>query len=89
MGIIALIIGGVIGYLLAEKVTAKNWGIKLCYALAIPVVFDIIVLCIIGATTGSSYAAGTYGAPFIIGSFMFAILVLAKMKREDKQQSSN
>jgi len=80
MGIIAIIIGGIIGYLIAEKFTAKSWALKLCYAVLCPLVFDILVVIIIGAITGNSYLAGSYAAPFIIGSLAYLVLVLCKMK---------
>lgn len=80
MGIIAIIIGGVIGYLIAEKFVAKSWAIKLCYAVLCPIVFDVLVTLIIGAFTRNSYLAGSHAAPFILGSIAYLVLVLCKMK---------
>ena len=80
MGIVAIIIGGIIGYLVAEKFTAKSWGMKLCYAVLCPIVFDVLVILIMGGITGSSYLAGAYATPFIIGSIAFLVLVLCMMK---------
>ena len=80
MGIVAIILGGIIGYLFAEKVSAKNWVIKLCYAVLYPILFDFFVVHIIGAFTGSGYLTGKYSLPFIIGSISFLVLVLCKMK---------
>lgn len=80
MGIVAIIIGGIIGYLIADKFTAKNWGIKLCYAILAPIVFDILIISIIGVITGNSYLAGAYATPFIIGSIAYLVLILIKMK---------
>lgn len=80
MGILAIIVGGIIGYLIAEKFTAKSWTIKLCYAVLCPIVFDIIITIIFGVITGNGYLAGSYATPFIIGSLAYLVLVLCKMK---------
>lgn len=80
MGIFGILIGGVIGYLIGSKVIAKNWLIKLCYAVLIPIVFDIIVIAFFAMLTGSNYLAGAYSTPFIIGSLAYLVLVLIKMK---------
>lgn len=80
MGSVAIIIGGIIGYLIAEKFTAKSWAIKLCYAALCPIVFDILVAIILIVITGSSSLAGAYSVPFFIGSLAYLVVVLYKMK---------
>lgn len=80
MGIIAIIIGGIIGYLVADKFTAKSRAIKLCYAVLYPILFDVLVILIMAALTKDSYLAGSYATPFIIGSVAYLVLVLCKMK---------
>lgn len=47
MGIIAALIGGLIGYTLSKNVIAENWWYKLCYALFCPLML-ITICCIIG-----------------------------------------
>lgn len=80
MGIIAILIGGVIGYLVGKNLIAKNWIIKLCYAVLCPVVIDILIVLMFTLTTGSSYAAGAYSVPFLLGSVGYLIMVLIEMK---------
>lgn len=80
MGIIALIIGGIIGYFVTERVTAKNWGLKLCYALGAPIVLITVLVTALTIITGSSYLAGAYSTNFIIACIPYIIWVLVKMK---------
>lgn len=84
MGIVALIIGGIIGYFVTERVTAKNWGLKLCYALGAPIVLITALAIVLTIITGSSYLAGTYSTNFIIACIPYIIWVLVKMKIVNK-----
>lgn len=80
MGIVAAIIGCIIGYIVTCKFTAKNWGIKLCYSVLCPIVFDILVILILLIFTGNSYLTGSYASPFIIGSIAYLVFVLFDMR---------
>lgn len=80
MGIIYLLIGGVIGYLVTEKVTVKNWGMKLCHAFLIPLVINIVVTLLLVLITGNSYLAGAMTFPVVIASIAYFVMVLVKMK---------
>lgn len=82
MGIIALIVGGILGYYLSEKVVAKNWLVKIGWAIGAPLAIMALVMLVVGLTTGSGYIAGGYNAIVFIASVPFAIFVLAKMKRK-------
>ena len=84
MGIIALIIGCIVGYFVTEKVTAKNWGLKLCYALGAPIALITVLAIVLTIITGSSYLAGTYSTSFIIACIPYIIWVLVKMKTGNK-----
>lgn len=79
-----LIIGSIIGFIVAEFISAKNWGIKLCYAILCPVVFDTIVAYSLIYLTGSHGLAGAKSVPFFIGSIGYLIVVLVKMKVEKR-----
>lgn len=80
MGIFYLLFGGVIGYLVAEKVSVKNWGMKLCHAFLIPLVINIVVTLLLVLITGNAYIAGGMAFPFIIASIAYVITILIKMK---------
>lgn len=84
MGIIALIIGGIIGYFVTERVTAKNWGLKLCYALGAPIAFLTVVFIVLAIITGSGYLTGKYSVNFVIACIPYIIWVLVKMKTTKK-----
>lgn len=86
MGFVALFIGGVIGYLLSEIITAKNWTIKLLYAIGIPIVLFIIIAAILMEIFGSSYA-GSFSAYLVIANIAYTIAVLLKMKNDDNKKS--
>ncbi len=45
-----------------------------------PVVIDILIVLMFTLTTGSSYAAGAYSVPFLLGSVGYLIMVLIEMK---------
>ena len=84
MGIIALIIGGIIGYFVTGRVTAKNWGLKLCYALGAPIAFLTVLILVLAIITGSGYLTGKYSVNFIIACIPYIIWVLVKMKIANK-----
>jgi len=84
MGIIFLIIGGILGYYLSEKVVAKNWLVKLAWAIGAPLAVLLLVLLVLGLVIGNSYEVGGYAAFVFIMAVPYAIFVLAKMKRKNK-----
>jgi hypothetical protein len=86
MGIIAIIIGGLIGYLLSRTVIAENWWYKLCYALFTPLLFTILVVLLVMIELCDAYQTGIYCAPFIFGCIAYSIIVFIKMKIEKSEE---
>ncbi|MBR5147994.1 MAG: hypothetical protein IKV15_02210 [Bacteroidaceae bacterium] len=84
MGLIAAIAGGLLGYLLSENVTAESWWYKLCYALFVPLLLIVLVVCLVWIELCNAYQTGVFCAPLIIGCIPFSIVVFIKMKIEEK-----
>jgi hypothetical protein len=80
MGIIAALIGGLIGYTLSKNVIAENWWYKLCYALFCPLMLITIVVLLVMIELCDAYQTGIYCAPFIFGCITYSIVVFIKMK---------